>query len=167
MSKRKGRRKEELMYEPIAEWLGSAGFTPVITGGTGQVYLPTGSLLGVRFVEPDVVGYRGSGPGAEIAIVEAKGDPMYLFDGIGRCSIFRLIADLVYLAMPQDFASKVRPDTPILKELGIGLLSVSEKKAELLIESRKDERWYGDPSLNNLRELLMRMVGVPSSVPEM
>ena len=121
----------------------------------------------MRFVEPDVVGYRGSGPGAKIAIVEAKSDPMYLFDGIGRCAIFRLIADLVYLAMPRDFASKVRPDTPILKELGIGLLSVSERKAEFLIESREEEIWYRDPSLNNLRELLMRMVGVPSGVAGM
>jgi len=115
--------REVIFYEPVAKWLKSQGYQVLIAAATVQVILPLGSLLGVQFLKPDIVGYKKDEYKEIIASVEIKIDPMQIYDGIGKCVILQQVSDYVYLALPEEYASKVGPGS-FFEDLSIGLLGV-------------------------------------------
>ncbi len=86
-------------------------------------------FLGVRHLELDLIGY--SREKDKIVAVEVKSSPTYLFDGIGRCAVLRMIVDYVYLALPEEYAMKIGSKSFFGEGLGIGLLSVGKEVKEI------------------------------------
>jgi len=152
---------ERSFYEPIKVWLESKEYKVVITGGKKQIVLPTGALLGVAFLEPDVIGYRRGNYGDCLTIVEAKTDPMFFFDGLGRCFVYKTVANYVYLAIPREVAEKIGTDSLFEERsgvgLGVGVLAVDPeaKKVEERVEAKEvsSYSWH-----NDLRKTLIGMV---------
>jgi hypothetical protein len=148
--KEKGTKKEEPLYEPVRRWLELKGFRALIPGKEKQVVLPVGALLGVRSLEPDVVGYEKEQN--FLAVVEAKADRIGLFDGLGRCLVYQKVADFVYLALPRRIAEGVGENS-LYKDFGIGVLSVDGDRVEERVEAgRQYSHRY------ELREVLLSMV---------
>jgi hypothetical protein len=151
---------ERGFYEPVKAWLESRGYRTVITEGRKQIVLPTGTLLGVAFLEPDVIGYKREN-GDHLVIVETKADPMFLFDGLGRCFVYRTVADYVYLAIPRKIADRIGAGSLFEERsgvgLGVGILAVDPETGE--VEERVEagevdpRSWHGD-----LRKTLIGMV---------
>jgi hypothetical protein len=79
---------EESLYEPIKVWLESKGYKAIISGKKRQILFSTGPLLGVSFLEPDVIGYKKENYKDRLVIVEVKTDPIFFFDGLGRCFVY-------------------------------------------------------------------------------
>ena len=148
-------------YEPLKEWLESEGYRALITAGKRQVLLTTGSLLGViSYLEPDVVGYRREGYVEYLVIVEAKADPMHLLDGLGRCCVYQLVADYVYLALSKVLVDKIGPGS-LYEELGVGVLSVSGKDVQVKVKAQeKYTQRY------ELRKVLMDIVKASLGIGE-
>jgi hypothetical protein len=150
---------EKSFYEPIKIWLESKGYKAVISGGKRQILLPTGALLGVAFLEPDVIGYKKEDRKDLLAIVEAKTDPMFFFDGLGRCFVYKTVANYVYLATPKEVAEKIGTGSLFEEKsgvgLGVGVLAVDpeSKKVEVRVEAKEIYVWHDD-----LRDILVRMV---------
>jgi hypothetical protein len=116
---------ESKLYEPIKAWFEKQGFTAEIAAGKSpKILIPIGNYLGVSYVEPDVVACKKNAVN-KIVTVEAKTDPMYIFDGLGRCVILKAIVDFAYLALP-DYLATIVKDSTLFESIGVGLLSVSE-----------------------------------------
>lgn len=150
----KKKNNERSFYEPIKEWLESKEYRAVISGGKRRIYLPTGALLGVSFLEPDVIAYKEETRVDRLAIVEAKTDPMYLFDGLGRCFVYETVADYVYLAVPKDVAEEIGAGS-LFEDLKVGILSV-DPETRKVEEKVKAKELY--PGRNDLRGILLKMV---------
>jgi len=76
-------------------------------------------------------------------IVETKADPMFLFDGLGRCFVYRTVADYVYLAVPRKIADRIGVGSLFEERfgvgLGVGVLAVDPETGE--VDPRS---WHGD-----------------------
>ncbi|MDT7886091.1 MAG: hypothetical protein RQ968_01805 [Thermoproteota archaeon] len=150
---------EESLYEPIKVWLESKGYKAIISGKKGHILLPTGSLLGVKYLEPDVIGYKKEGYKDCLAIVEAKTDPALFFDGLGRCFVYKMVANYVYLALPKEIAEKIGTDSLFEEKqgagLGVGILAVDLEgnKVEVRVEAKETFGLRID-----LRDILVKMV---------
>lgn len=130
--------KESLLYEPVRSWLEEQGYKAKVVGGTKSIVLATGPRLGVSSVEPDVIGYKKEDYSEVLTVVEVKADPMYLFDGIGRCEVFKSIANFVYLGLPEKIASKIGSNS-LFEFMQIGVLSISsEHSVKIKVEARKN-----------------------------
>jgi hypothetical protein len=151
---KKEKPNERSFYEPIKEWLESKGYKAVISAGKRQIYLPTGALLGVSFLEPDVIGYKEEDNLNRLTIVEAKTDPMFLFDGLGRCFVYETVANHVYLAVPKDVAEKIGTRS-LYEDLKVGVLAVDPETKEIE-EKVKAKEIY--PARHDLREILLKML---------
>jgi hypothetical protein len=145
------KKKEEPLYEPVRRWLELKGFRALIPGKEKQIILPVGALLGVRSLEPDLVGYKKENYDL-LTVVEAKADKAGLFDGLGRCLVYQKVADFVYLALPRRIAEGIGENS-LYKDFGIGILSVDGDRVE---ERVKAEQQYSHRS--ELREILLSMV---------
>ena len=78
------------------------------TTGEGMVILPTGPLLGISFLEPDIVAYKKETGGERLVVAEVKRNQMNLLDGIGRSvKVFSTVTDFVYLALPKIMADRI------------------------------------------------------------
>ena len=130
--------KESLLYEPVRNWLEEQGYKAKVVGGTRSIVLATGPRLGVSSIEPDVIGYKKEDYSEVLTVVEVKADPMYLFDGIGRCEVFKSIADFVYLGLPEKIASKIGSNS-LFESMQLGILSISsEHSVKIKVEARKN-----------------------------
>lgn len=130
--------KESLLYEPVRNWLEEQGYKAKVVGGTRSIVLATGPRLGVSSIEPDVIGYKKEDYSEVLTVVEVKADPMYLFDGIGRCEVFKSIADFVYLGLSEQIASKIGSNS-LFESMQIGILSISlEHGVKIKVEARKN-----------------------------
>lgn len=132
------KNREALLYEPIRNYLEEQGYKARIVGGTRSIVLATGPRLGVSSVEPDIVGYRKEQYSEVLTVVEVKTDPMYLFDGIGRCEVFKAIADFVYLALPDRIASQIGSNS-LFEPMQVGVLSISpEHEVRVKVQPRQN-----------------------------
>jgi hypothetical protein len=117
----------------------------------------TGPLLGVGYLEPDVIGYKKEGYEEYLTIIEAKADPMYIFDGLGRCYVYQTVADYVYLALPKKLAEKIGPGSFFERELRIGILSVNKVNDKIDVEVKiRAQKIY--LHRHEMRMVLMDMV---------
>lgn len=107
------------MFAPIAGWLESVGYFSLITHNRKEFGMWVADMFPSKMtIEPDVVGVRDSW--LDNVCVEAKvryDDP---FEIAGKCLVWQLVSNRVYLAYPK---------TPSFKKagfsvLGIGLLEV-------------------------------------------
>jgi len=115
--------EEQELYEPTRKLLRSRGYRAVITHGKANVKIWIGDIFPYKeHVEPDVVGVTRSW--TDTVCVEAKAElaGKEVFDVLGKCMVWRLIARNVYLAMPEQKGLK----TNGFRSLGIGLITVSE-----------------------------------------
>jgi hypothetical protein len=150
---------EESLYEPIKVWLESKGYKAIISGKKRQILLSTGPLLGVSFLEPDVIGYKKEDDKDRLVIVEVKTDPMFFFDGLGRCFVYKTVANHVYLAVPKDIAEKIGTDSLFEEKegagLGVGILAIDlgGNKVEVRVEAKETSGLRSD-----LRDILVKMV---------
>jgi len=111
--------EEARLFAPIASWLESAGYFSLITHNRKEFGMWVADMFPSKMtIEPDVVGIRDSW--LDNVCVEAKvrlDDP---FEITGKCLVWQLVSNRVYLAYPK---------TPGFKKagfanLGIGLLEV-------------------------------------------
>jgi len=56
-----------------------------------------------------------------LVIVEVKTDPIFFFDGLGRCFVYKTVANYVYLAVPKDIAEKIGTGSLFEERAGAGL----------------------------------------------
>jgi hypothetical protein len=108
--------KQTDLYEPIRRWLAAEGFAAMVTGANMSVVIPISSLAPMPFKIPDVIGTREG----RVAIVEVEQRKASFFDALGRCLLWKCTASYVYLAFPAGVVDRA----PILKKLGLGLLTV-------------------------------------------
>jgi hypothetical protein len=145
-------KNEEQLYGPVKKWLELKEFRTLVPGKEKQIILPVGALLGVRSLEPDVVGYRKSDNWDLLVIVEAKADRVGLFDGLGRCLVYQKVADFVYLALPKRVAEGIG-ESSLYKDFGIGVLSVDGDRVEEKVKAGQQYSYRSE-----LREILLSMV---------
>ena len=108
--------KQAELYEPIRGWLATEGFAASVTGKNISLVIPISGLVPMPYKIPDVVGFRDG----RVAIVEVEQSRSRFFDAMGRCLLWKCTASYVYLAFPVGIVDRA----PILKKLGIGLLTV-------------------------------------------
>ena len=145
--------KEFMFYEPVKVWLEQEGYQARVVGGTRSISLPTGPRLGVSSIEPDVIGYKKEDYSELLALVEVKIDPMGLLDGIGRCEVFKVVADFVYLALHEDnIANKIGANS-LYERMEVGVLSVSLGDVKVKTPAK---RLYNQD--HYLREVMLAMV---------
>ena len=108
--------KQTDLYEPIRCWLAADGFAAKVTGATMSLVVPISGLAPMPFKIPDVVGTRDG----RVVIVEVEQTKASFFDAMGRCLLWKCTASYVYLAFPAGVVDRA----PILKKLGLGLLTV-------------------------------------------
>jgi len=116
--------EENELYEPARRFLRSRGFRAVITHGKANVKIWVGDVLAYKeHIEADVIGITRSW--TDTVCVEAKADVAGkdVFEILGKCMLWRIVARNVYLAMPLQRGLKA----DALKLLGIGLITVNEK----------------------------------------
>jgi len=115
--------KQSDLYEPIRRWLAADGFAAKVTGATMSVVVPISGLAPMPFKIPDVIGTRDG----RVVIVEVEQRKESFFDAMGRCLLWKCTASYVYLAFP----AGVVDHAPVLKKLGIGLLTVDPSTGEV------------------------------------
>lgn len=116
--------KQQLLYEPIKTWLESKGFNALITGSEPTIVIPVRDLIPMTYKIPDLVGVDKSN---KVIIIEVEQNEKKFPDVLGRCMLWKSIATFVYMAYPEGRCRSAK----ILEKLGIGLLSVNEKKNEV------------------------------------
>jgi hypothetical protein len=121
---RKSPMEEKELYEPARRFLRSRGFRAVITHGKANVKIWIGDILPYKeYIEADVIGITRSW--TDTVCVEAKADiaGKEVFEILGKCMLWRIVARNIYIAMPVHRGLKA----DALKLLGIGLITVNEK----------------------------------------
>jgi len=116
--------RQKVLYEPIKKWLETKDFEVLITGSEHRMVIPVGDLVPRAYKIPDLVGVDKSN---KVIIVEVEQNEKKFLDVLGRCILWKCTATFVYIACPETKCQKAR----ILEKLGIGLLSVNEKKKEV------------------------------------
>lgn len=112
-------KDEGELFSPIANWLESSGYFSLITHNKKEFGMWVADMFPSKMaIEPDVVGIRDSW--IYNVCVEAKTRFDEPFEIIGKCLVWQLVSNRVYLAYPK---------TPSIKKtgfsaVGIGLLEV-------------------------------------------
>lgn len=119
--------KQELLFEPIREWLESQGFNAVVTGIKPNIIVPIADLLPTKvYLVPDVVGVKDN----QVAVIEVETSLDKLTEVIGKCMVWKVCSTLVYAAYPLEKCQRFR----ILEALGIGLLGVTSKEVKEIVK---------------------------------
>lgn len=117
--------REASLYGHVSSWLKKQDYKNKTLISPDIPSIPTAARLGIQTIAPDVAAYKMENYSETLTLIEVKADSMYLIEGIGRCVIYKTIADYVYLALPERTASKIGSNS--LYELwSIGILSVSD-----------------------------------------
>ena len=137
MKKKKSFREYNL-YNFIAEWLMGKDKENRVLISPDVPSIPTSSRLGIQTIAPDLAVYKKNSS-EKLTLIEVKADSMYLIEGIGRCEVYKLIADFVYLALPESIAKKIGSNS-FYEYWHIGILSVSEKgDIEEIVEAKQND----------------------------
>lgn len=118
---------QEVYYEPIKKWLQAHNFRAIIGGPKSKVVVPISDMLPSRVhLIPDIIGVKDD----MVVIVEVETNLDKLFEVMGKCMVWKTVAKLVYIAYPIEKCQKLE----VFQRLGLGLLSVSEKKVKEIIK---------------------------------
>ncbi|MGQ9778022.1 MAG: hypothetical protein ACUVQ9_12540 [Thermodesulfobacteriota bacterium] len=122
------------LFEPVARWLESKGYYSLITHERKEIGLWIGDLFPSKlYIEPDVVGVRSSWIDTICIEVEVK-QPIEI---LGKCTVWKLITDKVYMAYPKQSAFKIAG----FQKLNIGLLEVSDDHIKEVYTPRVAGNW--------------------------
>jgi len=106
----------------LSTWLESKGYYSLITHERKEIGIWIGDLFPSKmYIEPDVVGVRSSWTDTVCIEAKARLESGTLFEILGKCKMWKLIADKVYFAYPKPLGTR----TSGFQELNIGLLEVS------------------------------------------
>lgn len=156
--------KDEKYYYPfIRDWLEKSGIKSVVSEEVG-ITIPTGPYFPRITIQPDILGLKVELFRASIVAVEVKINPDRIYEGIGQCAIYQIMADLVYLALPRKISRFIR-NPSIFNHLRIGLLEFSEeetartRKIEVIVnekikpqESQVKDYSHFSPQLSRMLE---------------
>jgi len=118
---------EEALFKPLAAWLESKGYYSLITHGRKDIGLWIGDLFPSKtYIQPDVVGVRSSFTDTICIEAKEKVKGEKLFEILGKCRIWKLVTDKVYLAYPKQVGFKILG----FQKLNIGLLEVSNSEVK-------------------------------------
>jgi hypothetical protein len=134
---------QQLLYEPIKTWLESHNVQSVITGGKRKnLVIPIGDLISTKvYGVPDIMGIMGN----KVVIVEVETKSDKIFEVVGKCMLWKIVATLVYVAYPSEKTEKIR----LFQRLGIGLLGVAGSEVKEIVKIMPEK-----PSdLHNVLEL--------------
>jgi len=132
-------QNQEFLFKALTEWLESKGYYSLVTHNRKEIGVWIGDLFPSKtYIEPDVVGVRSSPINTICIEVEVKLDE--IFEIIGKCTVWKLIADKVYLSYPKQKGFK----TSGFEKLNIGLLEVSDNQVKEIFAPRSEGLW--DPS---------------------
>lgn len=122
--------KDESFYYPaIKGWLSKKGWKALISAEAG-ISIPTGPYFPRVTIQPDIVGYKKEKD--KIVAVEVKTSAEKIYEGIGQCSIYQMMSDFVYLALPKYVCDTIQ-SVKIFADREIGLLEFAERE-----KARKD-----------------------------
>jgi hypothetical protein len=107
------------MYGHVKQWLTQENFTCAIVAPRMSLVVPLRDLVPAPYRIPDLVGFRDG----KVVIIEVERRKERLFEALGKCMVWKCIASFVYLAYP----SGVFDEIPVLRRLGLGLLSVDSE----------------------------------------
>lgn len=155
-----GEPPEKPLYEALERWFTAQGYKVASTTGEGMVILPTGPLLGISFLEPDIVAYKKETGGERLVVAEVKRNQMHLLDGIGRCEVFSTVTDFVYLALPKIMADRIGSEA-LFKAMKVGVLSVEEGNVDVKVKAEQNYLHQ-----YNLRQTLLAMVKARLNIGE-
>ena len=119
-------KDESFYYSAIKEWLTKEGWNAIISAEAG-VSIPTGPYFPKITIQPDILGYRKKDYSEKIVSVEVKLSAQNIYEGIGQCSLYQIMSDFVYLALPKYICDAIQ-NMKIFKPLRIGLLEFTERK---------------------------------------
>jgi hypothetical protein len=136
---------QQLLYEPIRKWLQFHNIQSVITGAGGKrknLVIPIGDLIPTKvYGVPDIIGIMGN----KVVIVEVETKLDKIFEVIGKCMLWKIVATLVYVAYPLKKIDKIR----LFERLGIGLLGVAKDEVKEIVKIIPQEPL----NLHNILEL--------------
>lgn len=118
-------KDESFYYSPIKEWLSKGGWNALISAEAG-ISIPTGPYFPKITIQPDIVGYKSEG-GGKIVSVEVKSSAQQIYEGIGQCSIYQMMSNYVYLALPKYVCDTIQ-SVKIFQNRKIGLIEFSERE---------------------------------------
>ena len=118
-------KDEKYYYKFIREWLEKKGVKAVISEEVG-ITIPTGPYFPRITIQPDILGLREGDWSKEIVAVEVKTNQDRIYEAVGQSVIYQIMADYVYLAIPEKISESIR-NTAIFNMLRIGLLEFSTK----------------------------------------
>ena len=123
--------KQQLLFEPVKEWLESQGFNALVTGIKPNIIVPMADLLPTKvYLVPDVIGVKDN----QVAVIEVETSLEKITEVIGKCMVWKACATFVYAAYPLEKCQRFR----ILEKLGIGLLGVTNKEVKQVIKIMPD-----------------------------
>lgn len=129
-------QNQESLFKPLTEWLEFKGYYSLVTHNRKEVGIWIGDLFPSKtYIEPDVVGVRSSWTDTICVEVEVKPDE--IFEIIGKCMVWKLIASRVYLSYPKQKGFK----TSGFEKLNIGLLEVSDNQVKEIFTPRSEGLW--------------------------
>ena len=102
------------------------GWNAIISAEAG-VSIPTGPYFPKITIQPDVLGYKKENYSEKIVSVEVKLSAQNIYEGIGQCSLYQIMSDLVYLALPKYICDAIQ-NKKIFKTLRVGLLEFTERE---------------------------------------
>jgi hypothetical protein len=152
---KKKRLSEDSFYGYVVSWLEEQGYGKSVLSWRDVPLVPTGARLGIETIRPDVAAYKKDGSMDSLLLVEVKADPMYIIEGIGRCIIYKLIANYVYLALPSKIAYKIGSKS-FYQLWGVGVLSISDEG--IIEEKVKPEKNYPPESEYKLRDSYLETI---------
>jgi len=117
---------ESFYYPAIKEWLSKKGWNPVISSEAG-ISVTTGPYFPKVTIQPDILGYKKEEYTEKIVSVEVEISAQNIYQGIGQCSVYRIMSDFVYLALPKHVCDAIK-NVKMFKSMGIGLLQFAEHK---------------------------------------
>ena len=117
-------KDESYFYPAIKEWLSKKGWKALISREAG-ISIATGPYFPKITIQPDIVGYNKEKN--KVVAVEVKTSAAQIYEGIGQCSIYQMMGDVVYLALPKYVCDTIQ-SVKIFENRKIGLLEYSERE---------------------------------------
>jgi hypothetical protein len=119
-------KDETFFYSAIKEWLSKRGWKALISTEAG-ISVPTGPYFPKVRIQPDIVAYKKEKYSEKILSVEVEISAERIYDGIGQCSVYQTMSNLVYLALPKHVCDTIQ-NIRLFKSMRIGLIEFSERE---------------------------------------
>lgn len=124
--------EQKRLHEPIIKWLESKGVRVLSESERFPVAIKD-ILSTQNYIFPDIIGVKET---TEVVVVEVETNLDKILEVMGKCMLWKTIANYVYVAYPSESFRKFK----VLEAFGIGLLSVSADAVSEVIKLLPDDR---------------------------